>query len=311
MRFRRRTPLYLAAFLLLVAGATTIVAKKSPPIERRARALGSKLIGRLPYVSWGELSLAIIPSELRGELRYTENNIRQVNRGESPCSVLWKTPRGLYWGRLADRYPLAVALTYREIDNRYLRGPLAIRRGDVVLDGGSHLGTFTRFALEQGAGLVVAFEPDPETMVCFRRNFEEEIHARQVIPIESALWSKAGDSLIFEDSADSLDSAIQRDSVKRSGAARTVRVSTITIDEAVRLLHLNRVDFIKLNIEGAEREALKGALGTIARFRPKMKVSLEHLPDDPWVVPQTVLEAVPSYRVSTQLLKQSFFYCYW
>ncbi len=52
-----------------------------------------------------------------------------------------------------------------------------------------------------------------------------------------------------------------------------------TIDNYVCLNNLEKVNLIKLDIEGAELEALKGAINTISRFRPKLAISVYHLPE--------------------------------
>ena len=56
----------------------------------------------------------------------------------------------------------------------------------------------------------------------------------------------------------------------------TRRISTICIDDYVRSQGIERVDYIKLDIEGAELAALRGAETTIREFRPILAVSLYH-----------------------------------
>ena len=60
---------------------------------------------------------------------------------------------------------------------------------------------------------------------------------------------------------------------------------------------LDRVDFIKMDIEGAERHAVAGARQTIARFAPRMALSVYHRPDDPEVIRELVLSARPTYQM--------------
>lgn len=48
--------------------------------------------------------------------------------------------------------------------------------------------------------------------------------------------------------------------------------------------NLPRVDYIKLDIEGAELDMLHGAAKTITRFKPKMAVSAYHKPEDLWTL---------------------------
>ena len=56
-------------------------------------------------------------------------------------------------------------------------------------------------------------------------------------------------------------------------------VPLTTIDRVVQDLNLPRVDFIKLDIENAEANALRGAMATSARYHPRMAVALENAKD--------------------------------
>lgn len=85
--------------------------------------------------------------------------------------------------------------------------------------------------------------------------------------------------------------------VRSEGTQEGPLVPLTTIDALVAELRLSRVDFIKMDIEGAERQALRGGAATIARFRPRMEISVDHLPGDPQVVPAIVRAAWPGYRM--------------
>jgi hypothetical protein len=75
-----------------------------------------------------------------------------------------------------------------------------------------------------------------------------------------------------------------------------------TIDNMVQELGLARVDFIKMDIEGAEQKAIAGARKTIARFRPGMALCIYHLKDDPRAIPALVKQINPAYRVKQTCL---------
>lgn len=77
----------------------------------------------------------------------------------------------------------------------------------------------------------------------------------------------------------------------------TVRCELVTIDEVVREEGLERVDCIKLDVEGAELDALRGAEETIRRFRPKLVICLYHRPEDLMTLPLFVKSLVPEYRL--------------
>jgi len=74
-----------------------------------------------------------------------------------------------------------------------------------------------------------------------------------------------------------------------------IKVPLTTIDLLVEELHLPRVDFIKMDIEGSEKWALRGGTQTIRKFRPRMALSTEHLPDDAYAIPRTVTTIRPDY----------------
>ena len=71
-----------------------------------------------------------------------------------------------------------------------------------------------------------------------------------------------------------------------------------TIDKLSAELSLDRVDFIKMDIEGAERQALEGARETIQRFRPKLAIALEHRPEDLKDIPALIARQWPTAKVT-------------
>jgi FkbM family methyltransferase len=168
-----------------------------------------------------------------------------------------------------------------------------VRPGDVVLDCGAHVGVFTYTALRRGAAKVVAIEPDPIKLECLRRNFAPEIAAGNVVLYPKGVWS----------SETTLDLSLAKgnsgeDSVVLGGGAASIEIAVTCLDRIVADLRLPRVDFIKMDIEGAEREALKGAAATLAAWRPRLMLDSYHLPDDMSVLPRIIRAARPDYRMS-------------
>ncbi len=72
---------------------------------------------------------------------------------------------------------------------------------------------------------------------------------------------------------------------------------TVTLDSFVRENNLERVDFIKADIEGFERHMLQGAQETLRKFAPKLALCTYHLPDDPQVLENLIKQANPNYNV--------------
>ena len=77
----------------------------------------------------------------------------------------------------------------------------------------------------------------------------------------------------------------------------SVLVPLTTIDKLVAELKLPRVDFIKMDIEGAEVPALAGAHETIARFKPRLAIATEHKPDDEYTIPAAVRKIRADYQM--------------
>jgi len=206
---------------------------------------------------------------------------------------LWETEHGPFWIlSSSDMWFFCGMLAEQELDI-YGAGVLGVQPGDIVLDCGANFGIYTRKALKSGARLVVAIEPAPDSIVCLQRTFAQEIRDGRVIVYPKGVWDK-DDQLVLRIAphipwGDSF--------VLLAPGAKGPVVPLTTIDKLVLELKLARVDFIKMDIEGAERKAILGAQQTLARYKPRMAITIYHLPDDPTVVPLAVRRAVPSYRL--------------
>jgi FkbM family methyltransferase len=177
------------------------------------------------------------------------------------------------------------------LERIYDRPPVGIRTGDVVVDVGGYLGTFTRFALMQGADKVVVFEPEPTNIECFKKTFSDEIGQGLVILVEAAAWEKR-EELRF-----ALDPTDPNTGMGRVRGDGHLTVQGVTIDDTLAELGITTVDFIKMDIEGAERHALAGAHATLSTQAPRMALCVYHRGDDREVIPERVLAIRSSYEI--------------
>jgi FkbM family methyltransferase len=232
----------IVLFLLGIAAATA----STPGFPWRTHLVSLKFQGLLPQTRWSDLLVRSIPQEgLEQGWSDSVTYVGPIVWDKEPCQVLWRTSMGDFWGRDSDQPTLSIVVNEQHKRKVYERGPVAIRAGDVVFDGGSHLGAFTRFALQHGAGLVVAFEPEPTNIACYKRTFEREIAAGRVILVEAALWEKPG-TLDFTTGVHSAAGQVH----PATGNPSAQIVPATTIDETVARLKLDRLDFIKLDSEG-------------------------------------------------------------
>jgi len=201
---------------------------------------------------------------------------------------LWDTPRGRFWAWRGDAYlPVNLAEQERKV---YGVGEQGVRAGDVVLDCGASVGIFTRAALAAGAQRVVAIEPAAVNLECLRRNLRDEIASGRVVLVTKGVWSSEGVLSFVTDLRDPAASGFAP-----SGAQGASQVPVTTIDRIVADLGLARVDFIKMDIEGSEREALQGARETLRRLRPRLAIASYHREDDVPVLARLVREIQPAY----------------
>ena len=206
---------------------------------------------------------------------------------------LWSTPKGQFWIPKGNRYVLPFNLAEME-QHIYGTGKHFIHAGDVVLDCGASDGDFTRLALEAGAQTVVAIEISPSSAECIRRNLAAEAAAGHVIVYPKGVWDKDDTlTLNLDDTNFAANSVVMRP----DSSHPSVLVPLTTIDKLVAELKLPRVDFIKMDIEGAEIPALDGAHQTIARFKPRLAIATEHKPDDEYTIPAAVRKIRPDYQM--------------
>jgi len=155
------------------------------------------------------------------------------------------------------------------------RGPVVVRPqpGDCVIDAGACYGdTALAFAASVGAeGRVYAFEIDPPSLQVIRHNvaLNPELTTRIAL-CEQALGDFDGQRYLHGSGPGAMV-------LDHPGGHP---VSMTTLDTFVEQAGISRVDFIKMDIEGAELGALQGASKTLARFKPRLAISLYHRPTD-------------------------------
>lgn len=83
----------------------------------------------------------------------------------------------------------------------------------------------------------------------------------------------------------------------RGGAAGKGKVRPVSLETVDHLLSGRSIDIIKMDLEGAEGQAILGAEETIKRSRPAMLISAYHRTEDLFALPGQVLGMAPDYRI--------------
>jgi FkbM family methyltransferase len=215
------------------AGVRRVALRISPRLARE----NPELVKVSP--AWAEPSVRVRRQGLRLELDLRDN-LQAV----------------LYY---AGRYEPAV--------RRFLVSEL--RQGDVILDVGANIGlhalTAAKRLRELGGGRVIAFEPAADCLAKLRAAAERNDVQVEVVP--AALGERQHYAELRADSRyDEADAGVR--SLYGDGAV-VQEVPVIRLDDWVREHGLERLDVVKLDIEGSEVSALSGAAHTLTRLRPR------------------------------------------
>lgn len=162
---------------------------------------------------------------------------------------------------------------------------------------GANIGMFSCVAAAKSK-TVYAFEPTPETKKLLDK---QTVLFNNIITEEYAVSDEDGVSILYVNNVDGVDANSGSNTMiaeRLEGKdVHQIEIKTITIDTFVKEKNLGSVDFIKADIEGSERNMLIGAKDTLARFSPKLALCTYHLPDDPEVLENIILQCNPNYII--------------
>ena len=137
------------------------------------------------------------------------------------------------------------------LDEDYSLG--ALPAPGVLLDVGANIGLAALyFRAQYPDAEIVAIEPDPATFAKLERNGGSDPRIR---PVNAAVAAEPGELLLFRPAGYSIASSLKRDGTDGGAYAR---VRAETLDGLCAELDLPRVDLVKLDVEGAELDALRG-----------------------------------------------------
>lgn len=178
----------------------------------------------------------------------------------------------------------------------YQEGPyenesVQINKGDIVIDAGANMGIFSLLAAKKGAK-VYSFEPQPYFYSILCKNIALNYLNNKIEPLCYAISDRRGEFTMYVDKENLLSASIIIERGKDS-----CNVHCISIDQWVEDDNIPRIDFIKVDIEGAERLLLSGARKSIIKWKPKLAISSYHYTDDPLVIKEIIRSFDCGYKI--------------
>jgi FkbM family methyltransferase len=165
--------------------------------------------------------------------------------------------------------------------------------GDTIIDAGACWGDTALYLAAKSLpdGHVYAFELSEGNIGVLNANLAKNPDlAPHITVVQRPLSGKSGDDMWFIDAG-----AASRIASQDNGGTK---LQSLSIDDFVKQEGIKRVDFMKFDIEGAERHALDGAEETIRTHKPTLAISVYHLPDDPFVIAEKIFAMSNDYRFS-------------
>ncbi len=186
------------------------------------------------------------------------------------------------------RIPISESL-YSENDQYFVDEIIKLSKNEVFIDGGAYTGDTIQqlFDLAKKKKViikkVIAFEPDKNNYQILSRFYGKR---KNVVLYNMGLSEKKGTLFFKSDGAAARIVGDENDS--------TNKVNVINIDS---LNERDFITFIKMDIEGAEWEALHGARNVIVQNKPKLTICIYHSDEDMLRIIGYVHELVPEYKL--------------
>ena len=170
-----------------------------------------------------------------------------------------------------------------DTEQYFLAGGYMPRQGDICIDAGAFDGGTAREFQAVGCQ-VHSFEMDGENY----RKVQEQAEKLGFVANNAAVGAASGYM-----------------SYSPAGAGSSVgkgdkRCRVEALDEYVRSRGLSRLDFVKMDIEGAEMGALQGASASITKWKPRLAICLYHRPQDMWEIPLYIKSLNSEYEFSVR-----------
>ena len=242
--------------------------------DNYSKEMYKKIINfRINFFNPEEINLEQIPTPPEVQREYESGADRYVSMVSS--SIPEQLRRDIAFKISLDQY------SYFDI--------VTARGKKIIFNVGAYNNTSVMFACFSPGGVVYAFEPQVRMHQC---NVELAKTYSNIVPINAGAWNKTG-KVPFE----IRESDIGGSTASRIDSKGYGEINVYRIDDFVASNNIERVDFVKMDVEGVEIEALEGARTTIRKHQPDLAISIYHKPEHLYSIPLLIKEMYPGYKI--------------
>ena len=235
--------------------------------------------------------LSLICSAVQASVKQTTfvwNNVKLSYK-------IWDSNPSLFIYEAAD---ILFDALYEEMDDiEYIEGPyelgnVKIESDDIILDIGANYGLFSAIAAAKAPlGHIYAFEPVSTTKEILNHTVS------QYSNIDILPYAASNHSGYVDISTDDYEKNPGCASIMNTQSASTQKVPCISLDDFAIKHNISKIDFIKADIEGAERLLLSGGQTILSEMAPKLAICTYHYPEDPKLLEYLIHLANPNYVI--------------
>jgi FkbM family methyltransferase len=153
---------------------------------------------------------------------------------------------------------------------------LKVNRNEVFIDVGAHVGKYSLpIAKQHPDSTVIAIEPAKDTFLALTEGIRKN-KLKNIIPLNIAAYSTSKNVKLFVLEVHGSSTLI--DDYAKYLSKRIIRIDEVNarpLDDIVEKVGLNRIDWVKIDVEGAELHVLRGFKNSIAKFKPRIIIEIK------------------------------------
>lgn len=194
--------------------------------------------------------------------------------------ILAKFPNNSLFLNMQDRGVVPELLTYgifEPFETEVVKENL--KEGMTFVDIGANIGYYSMIAAQKvgDKGMVLAFEPENANFELLLKNINKNRFERNVQAIKKALSNKNSKIDLFLDQSNLGNHSFSQENICNKDRMGSIEVETVRLDDFLKVKNgSTNVDFIKIDVQGAEGLVFEGAQETLKS--PRLKVLLEFSP---------------------------------